>query len=136
MKNTEQEFLKEPDNKLWKAADRLRSNLDAANYKHIVLGLIFLKYVSDAFEERQQELVAQFKNEDDDYYLPAGHYDSPPTTRPPSRKKQPRGQVEHYQDTHSNSAQQSYLCRFRCSSARFVSALKRFSGGYREMRRI
>ncbi|MEQ8802811.1 MAG: type I restriction-modification system subunit M N-terminal domain-containing protein, partial [Haliea sp.] len=51
MSNTEQQFLKELDDKLWKAADKLRSNLDAANYKHVVLGLIFLKYVSDAFEE-------------------------------------------------------------------------------------
>jgi type I restriction enzyme M protein len=39
MQNTEQIFLNELDDKLWKAADKLRSNLDAANYKHIVLGL-------------------------------------------------------------------------------------------------
>src|SRR5438552_1259043 len=38
--------------KLWQAADLLRNNLDAAQYKHVVLGLIFLKYISDAFEER------------------------------------------------------------------------------------
>ena len=38
--------------KLWQAADKLRSNMDAAEYKHVVLGLIFLKYISDAFEER------------------------------------------------------------------------------------
>nr|WP_239995856.1 type I restriction-modification system subunit M N-terminal domain-containing protein [Nitrincola tibetensis] len=49
MNNTEQQFLNDLDAKLWKAADKLRSNLDAANYKHVVLGLIFLKYVSDAF---------------------------------------------------------------------------------------
>lgn len=52
MNNSEQQFLKELDVKLWSAADRLRNNLDAANYKHVVLGIIFLKYVSDAFEER------------------------------------------------------------------------------------
>lgn len=57
MSNPEQDFLNALDNKLWKAADKLRSNLDAANYKHIVLGLIFLKYVSDAFEQRQEELL-------------------------------------------------------------------------------
>ncbi len=50
MNSTEQQFLKALDDKLWKAADKLRANLDAANYKHVVLGLIFLKYVSDAFE--------------------------------------------------------------------------------------
>ena len=37
---------------LWLAADKLRSNMDAAEYKHVVLGLIFLKYISDAFEEK------------------------------------------------------------------------------------
>ena len=36
---------------LWLAADKLRSNMDAAEYKHVVLGLIFLKHISDAFEE-------------------------------------------------------------------------------------
>ena len=44
--------IEEPiENQLWKAADKLRKNIDAAEYKHIVLGLIFLKYISDAFEE-------------------------------------------------------------------------------------
>lgn len=45
--------------KLWKAADKLRKNMDAAEYKHVVLGLIFLKYISDAFEEQYQILVSQ-----------------------------------------------------------------------------
>src|SRR5690554_126771 len=76
MNNTEQQFLKALDDKLWKAADKLRANLDAANYKHVVLGLIFLKYVSDAFEERQEELLERFKDENDDiYYLPPEDYD-------------------------------------------------------------
>ncbi|SEK66003.1 type I restriction-modification system subunit M [Ectothiorhodospira marina] len=76
MNNTEQKFLKALDDKLWKAADKLRANLDAANYKHVVLGLIFLKYVSDAFEERQEELLERFKDENDDiYYLPPEDYD-------------------------------------------------------------
>jgi type I restriction enzyme M protein len=44
--------IEEPlEKKLWKAADKLRKNMDAAEYKHVVLGLIFLKYISDAFEE-------------------------------------------------------------------------------------
>ncbi len=45
--------------KLWQAADELRNNLDAAEYKHVVLGLIFLKYISDAFEEQHARLVAE-----------------------------------------------------------------------------
>ena len=44
--------------KLWAAADALRNNMDAAEYKHVVLGLIFLKYISDAFEAKRAELVA------------------------------------------------------------------------------
>ncbi|MCK4937726.1 MAG: SAM-dependent DNA methyltransferase, partial [Methanosarcinales archaeon] len=44
------------EKQLWKAADKLRKNIDAAEYKHIVLGLIFLKYISDAFEELYNKL--------------------------------------------------------------------------------
>ncbi|MCC7106664.1 MAG: SAM-dependent DNA methyltransferase [Chloroflexi bacterium] len=45
--------------KLWQAADALRNNMDAAEYKHVVLGLIFLKYISDAFEGKRAELEAE-----------------------------------------------------------------------------
>jgi type I restriction-modification system DNA methylase subunit len=45
--------------KLWQAADALRNNMDAAEYKHVALGLIFLKYISDAFEAKHAELEAQ-----------------------------------------------------------------------------
>jgi type I restriction enzyme M protein len=79
MKNNEQDFLNDLDGKLWKAADRLRSNLDAANYKHVVLGIIFLKYVSDAFEERQSELRRFFTENTGDgniYYMPREDYES------------------------------------------------------------
>src|SRR5690606_1830438 len=43
---------------LWQAADKLRNNMDAAEYKHVVLGLIFLKYISDTFEEHRAKLLA------------------------------------------------------------------------------
>ncbi len=46
------------ETELWRAADALRSNMDAAEYKHVVLGLIFLKYISDAFEEHRIKLEA------------------------------------------------------------------------------
>ena len=39
------------EDKLWLAADKMRNNMDAAEYKHVVLGLVFLKYISDAFDE-------------------------------------------------------------------------------------
>jgi type I restriction enzyme M protein len=44
--------------KLWLTADKLRNNMDAAEYKHVVLGLIFLKYISDSFEEQRAKLLA------------------------------------------------------------------------------
>lgn len=44
---------------LWSAADKLRSNMDAAEYKHVVLGLIFLKYVSDSFLEKYGQLKTE-----------------------------------------------------------------------------
>jgi|SRR6266446_8502687 len=46
------------EDKLWQAADKLRNNMDAAEYKHVVLGLIFLKYISDAFAELHAQLLA------------------------------------------------------------------------------
>lgn len=59
------------EGKLWEAADVLRGNLDAAEYKNVVLGLIFLKYLSDRFDERYRELVAEGygDEEDRDCYL-------------------------------------------------------------------
>ena len=48
--------------KYWDTANTLRENLDAAEYKHIVLGLVFLKYISDAFSERRAELELEFSN--------------------------------------------------------------------------
>lgn len=59
------------EEQLWLAADKLRSNMDAAEYKHVVLGLIFLKYVSDSFTEKYNELKAEGygDEEDRDEYL-------------------------------------------------------------------
>ncbi|WP_018151180.1 class I SAM-dependent DNA methyltransferase [Leeia oryzae] len=54
---------------LWATADKLRANMDAAEYKHLVLGLIFLKYISDTFAARQTELKKRFADEADDYFL-------------------------------------------------------------------
>lgn len=55
---------------LWAAADKLRGNLESAEYKHVVLGLIFLKYVSDAFAERHAELAELVADEGSDYFMP------------------------------------------------------------------
>ena len=55
--------------KLYQAADKLRNNMDAAEYKHVVLGLIFLKYISDAFEEKHDLLLKEFANPQSEYYI-------------------------------------------------------------------
>ena len=57
---------------LWATADKLRSNMDAAEYKHIVLGLIFLKYVSDSFAEHRAELARRFADSEDEYFIDDG----------------------------------------------------------------
>lgn len=54
---------------LWAAADKLRSSMDAAEYKHIVLGLIFLKYISDAFDERHAYIKTAAANPKHDFYV-------------------------------------------------------------------
>ena len=54
---------------LWATADKLRANMDAAEYKHIVLGLIFVKYISDTFQTRRAELTRRFADVDDEYFL-------------------------------------------------------------------
>jgi len=54
---------------LWATADKLRANMDAAEYKHLVLGLIFVKYISDTFAARRAELIRRFTDDSDDYFL-------------------------------------------------------------------
>jgi type I restriction enzyme M protein len=76
--------------KLWAAADALRNNMDAAEYKHVVLGLIFLKYISDAFEAKHAELEAQKTQgadpEDRDEYRATGIFWVPKEARWPYLK--------------------------------------------------
>ncbi|MDR2639396.1 MAG: type I restriction-modification system subunit M N-terminal domain-containing protein, partial [Helicobacteraceae bacterium] len=70
------------EQQLWAAADILRGNMDAAEYKQVVLGLIFLKYISDRFEERYRELEADDDDvEDKDAYTEAGVFFVPPSAR-------------------------------------------------------
>jgi type I restriction enzyme M protein len=70
------------EQKIWAAADILRGNMDAAEYKHVVLGLIFLKYISDKFEERYLELKADNDDvEDKDAYTEVNVFFVPPSAR-------------------------------------------------------
>jgi len=54
---------------LWQAADKMRGHMDPSEYKHVALGLIFLKYISDAFEERRQEIENELTNPKSDWYV-------------------------------------------------------------------
>lgn len=69
MNNAGQQYLNDLDKRLWSAADRLRANVNPGDYMHVVLGLVFLKYVSDAFKERRDELDKAFHDPANDYYL-------------------------------------------------------------------
>lgn len=73
------------EEKLWQAADKLRSNMDAAEYKHVVLGLIFLKYISDRFDDVRNKLLAQVTDgadpEDADEYRALGAFWVPESAR-------------------------------------------------------
>lgn len=85
-KNNKKDIIEEPlEKKLWKAADKLRKNMDAAEYKHVVLGLIFLKYISDAFGEMFESLTAQKSEgadpEDKNEYIAEKVFYVPPSAR-------------------------------------------------------
>ncbi len=75
------------EKQLWKAADKLRKNIDAAEYKHVVMGLVFLKYISDSFEELYDKLKAGEGEyvgadpEDRDEYKAENVFFVPPTAR-------------------------------------------------------
>ena len=72
----QQAFLNELDEKLWASADKLRQQLDAANYKHIVLGLIFLKYISDNFTHQQEKIQAELSDVENPLYLDRTFFDT------------------------------------------------------------
>ncbi|RPI15975.1 MAG: SAM-dependent DNA methyltransferase, partial [Ignavibacteriae bacterium] len=73
------------EDKLWRAADKMRNNIDAAEYKHVVLGLIFLKYISDSFEELHTKLLEKvsegYDPEDPDEYRAENVFWVPPESR-------------------------------------------------------
>src|SRR5437016_9172161 len=73
------------EEKLWQAADKLRGHMDPSEYKHVVLGLIFLKYISDAFEDRRAALLADAAQgadpEDPDEYRATGAFWVPADAR-------------------------------------------------------
>ena len=71
------------ENTLWLMADKLRGNIESSDYKHVILGLIFLKYISDSFEDKYQELVDEGEGfeEDRDAYLAENIFYVPPNAR-------------------------------------------------------
>ena len=62
--------IKHIEKQLWEAADKLRGNIDSSDYKHVVLGLLFLKYISDSFYQRREKLVKDMADKKSDYYIP------------------------------------------------------------------
>ncbi len=82
---TQNNKIESIEKQLWDAADKLRKNIDAAEYKHVVLGLIFLKYISDAFEELFEQLKSETQTgadpEDKDEYLSENVFFVPPIAR-------------------------------------------------------
>ncbi len=66
-----QTAAKSLEDALWESADKLRSKMDAAEYKHVVLGLIFLKYVSDVFNRRRATLEAAVDDPESEYFMPS-----------------------------------------------------------------
>jgi len=69
MEQEQQNFIVDLEKKLWNSAEKLRSNLNSSEYKHVVLGLIFLKYVSDSFVERRNQLEKEFTDPNHQDYL-------------------------------------------------------------------
>ena len=81
------------ETELWAMADALRGSMDAAEYKHVVLGLIFLKYISDAFEERYAAVLSEWgidAAEDRDEYIAENIFWVPPDARWEHLKDQAR----------------------------------------------
>lgn len=83
MSNNNNNNLAALETQLWKAADKLRKNIDAAEYKHVVLGLIFLRYISSAFEALHEKLAAEkwADPEDRDEYRAENVFFVPPSAR-------------------------------------------------------
>ena len=87
MANNNSQKTEQFEKTLFKAADKLRKNMDAAEYKHIVLGLIFLKYISDSFEELYSKIkegrgdFTGANSEDPDEYRAENVFFVPPIAR-------------------------------------------------------
>ena len=105
-----QSFLNDLDEKLWASADKLRQQLDAANYKHIVLGLIFLKYISDSFTHQQAKIQAELTDPENVLYLDRTFYDT---------------EEEEYQETLSRTGKPRLLHRRQCVLGATASPLGR-----------
>lgn len=76
LQNEEQEFLNQLEKKLWTSANKLLPSLDASQYKHVMLGLVFIKYVSDAFDIRREQLKTQLLDPKHDYYFDPDEFEN------------------------------------------------------------
>ena len=69
------------EQKLWAAADKMRGSIDASEYKHVALGMLFLKYISDRFEKKYNSLTTPEEKEDRDEYIADNVFWVPQTAR-------------------------------------------------------
>ena len=76
LQTEEQEFLNQLEKKLWTSANKLLPSLDASQYKHVMLGLVFIKYVSDAFDIRREQLKTQLLDPKHDYYFDPDEFEN------------------------------------------------------------
>ena len=118
---------------LWATADKLRGNLDAAEYKHVVLGLIFLKYISDAFEEQHAELQKEkgADPEDRDEYTADNIFWVPPEARCPTAR--PRQRPGHRQV--AGQRHDRHRARQSLAQRRFAQGIRPPASGQAKSRR-
>ena len=103
---------------MFKAADKLRGNMEPSDYKHVALGLIFLKYISDAFEAKHTALLAEDEAaaEDKDEYLADNVFWVPTTLKSPDEGQPDFGDVAHL--SHPGASWRSGGCQTRKTSQR------------------
>ena len=94
---------------LWAAADKMRGHMDASEYKHVVLGLIFLKYISDAYGEKREQLLLGFADPKSDWFIKRTNLSRDgERTRPGCCFPRPRGKLRGFDFFRSVSQRQTF----------------------------
>ena len=110
------------EKQIWDAACVLRGNMDASEYKNVVLGLIFLKYISDRFEEKHRELVAEgdgFEEDIDEYIETLKYVFDEAYNDPEKVKNAPYQSVCHQLDESNMDDPEQWAVTWRCYLKKF-----------------